>query len=575
MDFTWKIGGEAGYGIMSAGAVFSKACKKAGYFTFAYNEYPSLIRGGHNVFIIRVSSKPVLAPRKPVDVLVALNKETFDLHYKEMKNGYIVVNTDKVAEKDLKGKGSFQVVPVPLITLAKEAGGSQIMMNNVALGASFALVCAPFAPLREAIKSVFSKLDEETLAANVKAAKAGYDYVKKDFAKFKCHVEMAERKKEDTLVLSGNEGICLGAVKAGCKFLSAYPMTPINSIWTYFAKRGPKLGFLYVQPEDEITAVSMAIGASFSGVRAMTCSSGGGYSLMVESYGLAGMTETPLVIVEGQRPGPATGLPTWTGQGDLRFVLHAAQDEFPRIVLAPGDPEECFFLTAEAFNLAERYQAPVVLLTDKHLLESYWTWKRMDESKVKIDRGKLMTEAEQKKPYQRYEVTKDGISPRPIPGRKGETFIVNSDEHNEEGYSEESSENRITQMEKRMRKMDTLAKKLPRPKVHGPKKADLTFVSWGSPKGAILEAQEELRKEGVKTNFLQLTHLNPFPERAVKKILSDAERIVMVEQNYSAQGAGLVREKTGIDIPHKLTKYDGRPFYVEEIIDYAKGVVKQ
>lgn len=569
-DFTFKIGGEAGYGIMSSGLIFSKLAMRSGYFVFDTNEYPSLIRGGHNTYTVRVSEEEIHSQLLPVDFLVALNQAALDLHQKELsQRAAIIVNTDKVKiSNSIKAK----TFPIPLISLAKEIKGQEIMMNNVALGASLFLLGGDFEILSSIINDIFSG-KKEIIDLNIKAAKRGFDFAKDNFSNIKLDFGLKKRASSPKILLSGNDAICLAAIKAGCKFFAAYPMTPINSMITYFAQKAENLGIVYFQPEDEIAGINSAIGASHCGVRSMVATSGGGFSLMVEAYGLAGMTETPIVIVEGQRPGPSTGLPTWTGQGDLRFVLHAAQDDFLRIVLAPGDPEECFQLTIEAFNLAEKYQTPVVILVDKHLCESHKSIDFSGEPEIKIDRGSVLSIEEQKREYKRYQITNSGISPRPIAGRKGITFIANSDEHNEFGFSDEDPQIRKAMVEKRMQKLRTCQEELLNPKVYGPNKAEITLIGWGSSKGPILEAQKILKKEGISTNFLYLNYLNPFPADFVLKFLKEAKKVLMIEQNPTAQGAGLIQEKTNFNIKNYLLKYDGRPFYPEEITAKVRQMI--
>lgn len=367
-----------------------------------------------------------------------------------------------------------------------------------------------------------------------------------DFGKYSV---LAPREVEKPrMLVNGNEAVALGAIAGGLQFAAIYPMTPITNLLTVLADWQEKYGFVYKQPEDELAAVNMAIGASFAGSRSLTATSGGGFCLMTEGLGLAGMTETPLVVIEGMRAGPATGLPTWSEQGDLQFVLHAAQGEFPRIVLAPGDVVEAFYLTRQAFDLAEKYRTPVIVLVDKNLCES-------DQSIV------ILSEAQDTSPV----VQGDNLIRR-LPG-KGEFFIANSDEHDEIGYSTDDGGNHVAQMQKRMQKLMTCEQEdMAPPTLYGPAKAKTTIVSWGSNKGAILEALKSL----PDTNFLHLTWLNPFPSETVKKILSTSQRIIDIEANYSGQLANLIREKTGIEITERLLKYDGRPIYQEEIIDRVR-----
>lgn len=569
--FTFKIGGEAGFGIMSSGVMFSKTAVRSGYYVFDYVEYPSLIRGGHNVLQVSISQTPVRAPRKTTDFLVALNQETIDLHKNELVRGAGVIYD---REQRMKVSGISQKInpfSIPLRRLATQTAGNVLMKNTVALGATLALLGGELRHLENLISDAFGRKSASIVEKNIKAARAGYNYAFQNYKKNLTDTLKPRKrtgKEKEQIVVSANQAIALGAIASGLQFAAIYPMTPTSNILHYLAPLQEKFGFLYQQPEDEISAINMAIGASFAGARSMVATSGGGFSLMTEAYGLAGMTETPVVIVEGMRGAPATGLPTWTEQGDLRFLLHAAQGEFPRIVLAPGDPEEAFYLTIEAFNLADKYQTPVVLLVDKFICEGHTSLSEFNTNNYKVDRGKLTFK---KQPdYLRYKITKDGISPRTAPG-SGNYFVANSDEHNEIGFSDESSKNRILQMKKRMRKLETCAREdMPSPRLFGPKKAALTLVSWGSGKGPILDAIENLQD----VNFLHLNWVNPFPTKEVRNILKKAKKIVNVEGNYSGQMAGLIREKTGIEITNNFLKYDGRPFYPEEIVEKIKSLKK-
>jgi 2-oxoglutarate ferredoxin oxidoreductase subunit alpha len=569
-DFTFKIAGEAGYGIASSGLAIAKIALRSGYFVFDFSEYPSLIRGGHNVYGARISDQEIHFQNSSVDFLVALNQQALDFHKKELSESSVVIlNSDKVINTGLKP--GINVFSVPLIGLAKKSGGTEVMMNNIALGLTAFLLRVDFPILEQAIKEAFSWASPEIIGLNVKVALAGFDFAKENFKNRKLTFSLTEGKLSKNLLLSGNDALCLGAIKAGCKFFAAYPMTPINSMIAYFAGKAKQLGLVYLQPEDEIAGINSAIGASVSGLRSMVATSGGGFSLMVEALGMAGMTETPLVVVEGQRSGPSSGLPTWTGQGDLRFVLGAGQDDFPRIVLAPGDAKECFWLIIEAFNLAEKYQLPVIVLTDKYLCESRQTVP-LDESKAKIDRGLLLSMENCPKDYQRYEFTKTGVSPRAVIGQTKQPFFISSYEHDEFGFANEDSLNRKAMMEKRMRKLETLKKEMPEPLIYGSKKAKLGLISWGSNKGAILEAQKILKSQGIKTKFLHLNFLNPFPINSVSRFCENSQAL-LIEQNISAQLGGLIREKTGIKIENLLLKYDGRPVCPEEIAERVKKIV--
>lgn len=576
-----KIGGEAGFGIAVSGMMLARALTRGGLQVLDYTEYPSLIRGGHNTFLLRVNEQTVHALASSINVLIALNRASVLLHQDELTDdGAIIYDTDEVKidpKRDIK-RDSLQLYGIPLERLAMDAGGDKLMRNVVALGAFAALTGYPLKILSDVIKDVFSvKGKEKVVLANIAAATAGFRHMTDSYPPQFTYVLKPKKDAPEQIAMTGADAVALGAIQAGCTFYSAYPMTPATGVMHYLAAKQSQTGMIVRHAEDEIAAINLAIGASFMGARAMTGSAGGGFSLMVESLGLAAITETPLVIMEAQRPGPATGLPTWTDQADLRFVLHAAQGEFPRVILAPGDVDESFYLTHEAFNLADRYQLPVFVLTDKYLNESHFTTLPFDTKKLKIDRGKRVSDAELKKldrRFKRYELTNDGVSSQSIPGQEGGIFLANSDEHDEFGYTSEDARMRVAQMDKRFKKLEKLAADVPSVKLHGPAAAELTIVGWGSTKGAILEALEQLKHDGIKANFLQIVTVWPFPALAVKDRLQKASQTLLVEGNYTAQLGGLITEQTTLSIEDKLLKYDGRPIYPEEIYHRAKEVIK-
>jgi 2-oxoglutarate/2-oxoacid ferredoxin oxidoreductase subunit alpha len=578
---TLKIGGEAGFGIMVSGLTFSKAMSRAGFHIVEINEYPSLIRGGHNVVAVTFSDEEIYAPYKPVDILVALNKQTIELHLQEMNGNGVIIYDNEAYELDPEFKKSTaRFCPIPLLKLAKSVGGDTIMRNTVALGAVFAVLKVQFDFLSGVLTEQFKRKGEAVVNQNTGAAKAGYDYINEKFSQTEKSIK-AGKTGEKKMVVTGAEAVGLGAIAAGVKFFAAYPMTPINGLLHFMAAVQAKYNFVYKQPEDEISAINMIVGASFAGVRSMTATSGGGFALMVEGTSFAGMVEQPIVIVMGMRPGPATGLPTWTGQADLHFIVNAGHGEYPRLVLCPGDAEEAFYLTAEAFNLADRYQTPVFVLVDKYLCETRFNPPIPFLNKITIDRGKLLSEQEQvsQKEFARYKFTDDGISPRGIPGRKGGVFRDNTDEHNEMGYSEESAENTQKMIDKRMKKQEMASAAAPDPVVYGDKNADITFVGWGSTKGAVLEAMAEIKRvkpealAKLSFNYLHLNYINPFPSAAVEKILKGARHVIDIEGNHNAQMRDYIRMKTGFHIKDTILKYDGRPFYPEDIINGLKKYV--
>jgi 2-oxoglutarate/2-oxoacid ferredoxin oxidoreductase subunit alpha len=574
-----KIGGEAGYGIMSAGQAFAKLCTRAGLFAYTHTEYPSLVRGGHNVFAIRVEEKDIKCPIVQVNLLVALNKQTIEKHKDELTHaGGIIYDGEEVNIDELNIRPDIKLFNVPLLKIVQEAKGIKVMRNSVSLGAAMAVLDADFKLLKESITSAKKKSQKVAtiMEQNIKVAKEGYDYIKNNYPE-EFQVKLVPvLKQPKRMLLTGNTALSLGAIKAGCQFHAQYPMTPSSSILHYLVSKEHEFNMVVKHAEDEISAINMAIGAGFSGVRSMTATSGGGLALMTESVSLAGSSETPIVIVNCQRPGPGTGLPTRQGQEDLKFVLNIGHGEFPKVVVAPGDTTECFYETFNAFNLADKYQLPVLIVSDKHLASCNETIEPFDTKDLKIDRGLLLSNEEAKKQedYRRYKVTESGISPRAIPGQKNCRFRASSDEHDEFGDIEESIQNRVDQMDKRMRKMDLVLKDIPVPKVYGPKKADVTIVSWGSTKQAILEAMEYLKVDGITANFLQMMYIHPFHSAFVKEFLESSQKVVLIEGNKTAQLGGIIRENTSFEIKHQILKYDGRTFFPSTIYDQIKEIHK-
>lgn len=569
---TWKIGGEAGFGIMAAGTMLARAFARRGYHVMATNEYPSLIRGGHNLVTVRIAAKPFASMNRDVHILVALHNPAVELHKDELNENAFVVFDPKDHQWKLEDFPKPAVLlPVPLSELVQSAGGTPIMRNTVALGVTVALLGADFSVLEEVIHDQFKKKDQKIIDANVTIAKAGFVFVKKTFAEEVNMNLSPTEKKEDQLVINASESLGLGAYRAGVKFAAIYPMTPINALITFLADHAKDLNIVYKQPEDEIAGINMALGASMAGVRSMVATSGGGFALMVEGLSLAGMMELPVVIDLGMRAGPATGMPTYTEQGELQFVIHAGHGEFPRIILAPSDAAETYALTIDAFNLADRYQIPVFVLTDKYLNESQWcVAKAKFTSEVVIDRGKLVKDNELPADgsFKRYRLdVTDGVSPRSVPGQKGGVYFANGYEHDEIGHVTEASSMRASQSTKRLQKFLAMKKDIRAPEVYGDAEAEITFVSWGSCRGAILDAIDMLRAKGKTAKLVHFTWLYPFPEEAALTSLSAATRLIDVEQNATGQLASLIREHTGVLIKEKILKFDGRPLYPEEIVE--------
>jgi len=568
-DFNIMAGGEAGQGVQSVGSILARTMTAGGLNVFADQDYESRVRGGHNFFRIRISDNEILSISEKLDILIALNKETINLHSEELKSTGIAIYDGEQTRIDVPGNNYFNV---PLEKLAEEKVKNKLMANTVAVGAAIGLCDFDFNILSAVLTKEFIRHGEKVVTDNILSARAGFNYaIEYGTAKLVQKLTPASDNRKKML-LNGNEAIALGAMVGGCKFFSGYPMTPASSIMEYLADKGRQHNIVTIHTEDEISAINMAVGAAYSGVRSMVATSGGGFALMVEGLSLAGITETPIVIVLAQRPGPATGLPTRTEQGELWFTLHAGHGEFPRAVLAPATVEEAFYATIKAFNLAEKYQTPVFVLTDHHLASSYATVERFNLNQVKIDRGDLLSDEEVNNlaEYKRHLVTESGISPRALPGQGKALVVTDSDEHSEAGHIIEDAETRNRQNRKRLRKNETLKTEIDRPGHIKIPDARYTLIGWGSTYGAIKEAVDTLNSQGIAVNMLHFSELWPFPSEEVSSILNNDTKTIVIEGNATAQLARLIRRETGHAVHSSILKFDGRPFSSEEIVNCFK-----
>jgi len=578
MTFTWKIGGEAGFGIMTTGLIFSKISNRLGYCILDYIEYPSLIRGGHNAYEVCVSEDEVTALKKEIDVLVCLNEETFHKHKNRLTSESLVLYD----QEDFDFNYDFKKINIPLKRILTGFKGEAVMKNTIALGASLAILGGKIDVLLDLIADQFNKKGEEIVKFNQQFAIAGYEEIKKNYSALIKSFLVEKEEKKERLVLSGNEAFSLGAVAADCRLYAAYPMTPSSSVLHTLASWQEKTGMIVRHAEDEIAVINTALGASFAGVRSAVGTSGGGFALMVESLSFAGVAEIPVVVFLAQRPGPATGMPTWTEQGDLLFAIFSGHGEFPKIVLAPGDQKEMFELTLKAFNLADIYQTPVIVVSDMYLSEGHKTvekeWFDKTLSNYKINRGKINFNSNLKiqisKPklkteiFLRYKVTDDGISEKIIPGTPGYFYQENSYEHLEDGHTTEEAKPRKTQVEKRLRKWQTYLKNdFQLPKFYGDEKAKIVFISWGSTKGIVLEAQKKLKEKGVLTGFYHFNHLYPLDKERISQLFKKDKRYLLVENNALGQFGKILVMETGLAVEEKILRYDGRPITVDEIIE--------
>lgn len=568
----FMVGGEAGQGVQTVGFVLAKTMARAGLFVFADQDYESRVRGGHNFYRVRAQNSEVQALSEKLDVLIALDQQSVELHHTEIKeSGITIFDHDKLKTEGKK----LNSLSIPLEKIAEDISSNKLMTNSVALGAVIAVAEYDFELLAQVLREHFAHLGKEITEDNIRAARGGYQHAIQQKPKNIGSPIKSATTAAKMMLLNGNEAIALGAMAAGCKFMAAYPMTPTSTIMEYIVSKGRKFNIVMIQPEDEIAAMNMAVGAGFTGVRAMTATSGDGFALMTEGFGLAGITETPVVIVVGQRAGPAVGLPTRTEQSDLSFVIYGGSGEFPRAVLAPRTIEDAFFTTVKAFNLAEKNQIPVVILTDQYLASSYQTVEKFNLNEVEIDRGQILSEQEANTitDYKRHRFTESGISPRAIP-MQGKTLVVtDSDEHDEAGHMIEDAELRKRMMLKRLKKYEGISKELIEPLLHKKPGAEVTLIGWGSTYGAIKEAESLLEKEGTKANVLHLNQLWPFPAQAVASALADTGKSIVIENNATGQLAHLIRAETGIKASASILKFDGRPFSPQYIVTELKKEV--
>ncbi|WP_243366873.1 2-oxoacid:acceptor oxidoreductase subunit alpha [Fundidesulfovibrio soli] len=548
------IGGEAGQGLVTVGDFLAKALVRAGYEIVVTQDYMSRIRGGHNTYAIRVSHEAIHGPRESIDLLVALNAETVALHRPQLTPRALVLADETIDRLGHPG------LSIPFKTLCPKP-----MFENVAaLGVLAQLLCLERSWLEGLIRSEFAKKGDEVLRQNLDVFAAAQGWAAGQNATFSCMAPPVRTEKR--LFMNGNEAIAFGALAAGANFCSYYPMTPATSVAATFVAKGTKMGMLIEQAEDEIAAINMALGASYAGARVVVPTSGGGFALMVEGVSLAGMTETPVVVVLAQRPGPATGLPTRTEQGDLNMVLYAGHGDFPRAVFTPGTPEQCFELTYRAVDQTEKWQSPVFVLTDQFLADSYRAVVPFDLDSLPAVSAPGLT-CEDPAGYKRYALTPSGVSPRLVPGFGEHLVVLDSDEHTEDGHITEDLAVRVQMVDKRMRKLEGLVADVVPPTFTGDESPSTLLVCWGSAVGAALEAAQDLRAAGKSAAVLHFGQVYPLNPEQFLPILERAGRAVMVEGNHSCQLARLIRQESGYHFKDTVTRYDGLPLTARYILD--------
>lgn len=542
------LSGAAGQGIQAVEHILTRVAKDSGFYVFATKEYMSRVRGGNNSTELRISEKPVYAYVDRIDIIVPLNDNALERLRSRITDKTIILGEPRYVEKENNSIGvRFEEIA--------ESFGNKIYENSVAIGVLSGIIGADEDALVKHISEYFKKKPEEVIKANVNAALKGYEIGKTLGLKFEIK---PNEKVKSQILMNGSEAVAKGAIAGGCNFISSYPMSPATTVFTELSRLSSEYGVLVDQAEDEIAAANMAIAAWYAGARGMVSTSGGGFALMTEAISLAGMIETPIVVHLGQRPGPATGLPTRTEQGDLNLVLYAGHGEFPRVVYAPGNLCEAYQLTAKAFNIADKYQIPVFVLTDQYFLDSFYNVDEMPQ--VQIERYIVKTDEN----YRRYEITEDGISPRGIPGYGRGLIRVDSDEHDEYGHITESGEVRVKMVEKRLRKLDKIKEDFVMPKLFGNESYEYLVVCWGSTQQIVKEAIERIGNDKISVlHFSQVYPISP----KVKDYFDKAKKVIFVEQNATGQFANLLKLELGVDTSHRILKYSGYVYSVEELAE--------
>ncbi len=568
-----KIVGASGQGINSIGEVLAKGLKRSGYCVFGYREYPSLIKGGHASYQIDVSDERVGSSERKAEVLVSLNHHGLQQNLRDLKDGGVLIHStagwkftpeDEVLLKERK----IRVVLLPVDAILQKLKAKPILANVLIAAFVWKVLAKDRNELKTFVGERFAK-KKDLLELNMRCIDEGFDFSDPNVGDVSVALPPAQEQWKKQMLLTGSQAMGLGAVHAGVRFYAGYPMTPSSPLLSYIAELQNQTGMAIKQAEDEITAAQMVSGGMLMGARSLTATSGGGFDLMGETLSLNGILENPTVFVLAQRPGPGTGLPTWTAQADLLMAVHMAHGEFPRCVMAAGDGGDAFHLMAEAFNIAEEFQLSVIYLSDKHLGEALYTQAPYDQSGTALRRGKLVTdpaELSKLKSSDRYDPSvSEGVSKRWLPGTKAPVFCAQGDEHNGQGDSIEGAENALQQTEKRLRKMEALQKSLPEPELLGAQDPEILLVSWGSNKTLIEDLLRDPALEGKKVGFLHYAYLWPLKTGRLMALAEKAKRTVLIEVNHQGQLGQLIRMECGLAITDRILKYDGRPFYYDEL----------
>ena len=569
------FGGQAGDGSLTTGDLIAGVFKRMGLEVYTYKDFPSRIRGGHTNYVIRAGEHRDYGMADAVDGLVAFDLEAVEAHIDEMRpGGFVVFDNTSETIPDTVRRDDITWYEIPLAKIAKADLGLELVRNTICVGVLGALIGMDPEIIRNDVRGVYQRKGDKVVDLNMRAIEAGEQYVLEHFSGRPSGYGLVASADGDRLIMMGNDAIAYGALVAGCRFMAGYPITPATDILEWMSKQLPAFGGVVVQAEDELAAITMTLGASYTGVRSMTATSGPGQALMTEAIGLAGVLEIPVVVVECARAGPSTGMPTKTEQSNLNHLIYSGHGEIPRVILAPGTVKESFDFAVTAFNLADRWQLPVFILTEQALCQSKATLAPFDLDTVTVDRGKLIEDGELVfGEYKRFAFTDDGVSPRVIPGVPGGMHLAPGSEHNDEGVITENAANRARMMEKRMGKLEAMRDELPRPVLHGVADADIAVVGYGANTGPIAEAVDRLARAGILTRFLQLRTLWPFPDDEIRDFVRGAQHVFVVENNYTGQLERLIRAVVGpLDALHGVRKYDGRPFRPIEIIEPIRRI---
>jgi 2-oxoglutarate ferredoxin oxidoreductase subunit alpha len=569
------FGGQAGDGSLTTGDLIAGVFKRMGLEVYTYKDFPSRIRGGHTNYVIRAGEHRDYGMADAVDGLIAFDLEAVEAHIDEMRpGGFIVFDNTSETIPDTVRRADVTWYEIPLAKIAKQDLGLELVRNTICVGVLGALIGMDPEIIRTDVRGAYQRKGDKVVDLNMRAIEAGEQFVLEHFTDRPSGYGLVASPDGDRLIMMGNDAIAYGALVAGCRFMAGYPITPATDILEWMSKQLPKFGGVVVQAEDELAAITMTLGASYTGVRAMTATSGPGQALMTEAIGLAGVLEIPVVVVECARAGPSTGMPTKTEQSNLNHLIYSGHGEIPRVILAPGTVKESFDFAVTAFNLADRWQLPVFILTEQALCQSKATLAPFDLDTVTVDRGKLIEDGELVfGEYKRFAFTDDGVSPRVIPGVPGGMHLAPGSEHNDEGVITENAGNRARMMEKRMGKLEAMRDELPRPVLHGVADADIGIVGYGANTGPIAEAVDRLARAGILTRFLQLRTLWPFPDDEIREFVRGAQHVFVVENNYTGQLERLIRAVVGpLDALHGVRKYNGQPFRPFEIIEPVQRI---